>query len=70
MAVELTYEMLNEIFKHGKLSEQNRAHLLRDLDQIEKGYEKKLRLPLASANFLAGERAPLPFQPPEPVPQK
>ena len=40
MAVERTYEMLNEIFTHGKLSNESRTQLISILDQIEKGYEK------------------------------
>ncbi len=41
MVVERTYEILIEIFKHGKMSEHNRAHLINIVDQIEALYEKK-----------------------------
>ena len=40
MAVERVYEMLVEIFEHGKLSNESRAHLVSIVDQIEALYEK------------------------------
>ena len=41
MAVERVYQMLVEIFDHGKLSNESRAHLVGIVNQIEALYEKK-----------------------------
>src|SRR6266550_4632417 len=41
MAVERVFEMLVEIFEHGKLSNESRAHLVSIVDQVEALYEKK-----------------------------